>query len=148
MIVMYARVRKIPKSIQRQDFYLPSGEPVPPDETFHQFRGSRRIWKFKYLDTNRYIELAREGELITRRRVEIKAELRKTTKSGGKVSSKTWHLSSIMEHNAKDPAKCEAFWRKIDDKLKNFELTQEEEINIRAKIEADVPRPNGTSSGQ
>jgi hypothetical protein len=145
---MFANIKKIPKPIQKQDYYLPSGEPIPPSCYFPQFRGSNRKWKFKYLSASRAFELEQDGQLITRRRVEIKAELRKTSRSGGKVSSKTWHLASILERDTSDPIKCDAFWRKIDGKLKTFELSQEEEIKIRSKIEADVPRPNGTSSGQ
>lgn len=144
---MYAKVKKIKKTIQKKDFYLPSGEPVPPNEPFFQFRSSRRVWQYKYLDTNRALELAKDGELIIRQRVEIKAELRKSFRDNGKVSSKSWHLASILERDVTDPIKCEAFWCKIDGKLQTFELSQDEEINIRAKIQAVVPRPNDKSRG-
>lgn len=138
---MYAIVKKIEKPIQKKDFYLPSGEPVLPNMLFREFRGRQyNAWKFKYLSVGRAMELAEDGELIIRRRNEIKAELRRSFRSGGKVASETKHLASIMDRDVSDPIKCEAFWRKIDDKLKTFELSQEEEINIRAKIEADVPR--------
>lgn len=145
---MFANIKRLTKPIQKQDFYLLSGEPVQPDKTFAQFRSSKRFWKFKYLDIRRAKELVKDGNLIMRRRVEIKAEARKTFRSGGKVSSKTWHLASILERDISDPIKCEAFWRKIDGKLITFELSKEEENKIRAKIEAEVPRPKDTGSGQ
>ncbi len=81
--------------------------------------------------------------MIFRRRVEIKAELRKTFRKEGKVSSKTWHLASILERDISDPIKCEAFWQKIDGKLATFDLSETEEEKIRTKIESDVPRPSG-----
>ena len=92
--------------------------------------------------------LVEDRELIMHRRIEIKAEVRRTFRSDGKVSSKTWHLASILERDISDPIKCEAFWLKIDGKLITFELSQEEEKKIRAKIEVEVPRPKVTSSGQ
>ena len=79
--------------------------------------------------------------MIFRPRVEIKAELRRTFRNGKTVSSKTWHLASILERDTTDPTKCELFWRKIDGKLKAFELSEAELKKIREKIEADVPRP-------
>ncbi len=45
-----------------------------------------------------------------------------------------------MERDVANPTKREMFWRKIDAKLKNFELSEAEEIKIRKKIEDDVPR--------
>jgi hypothetical protein len=143
---MFANVKKIKKPIQKQDFYMPSGEPVPPDRYFLASKGSRyHSWQFKYLSITRGYELAKDGVLIIRQRVEIKAEIRKTFRNGGKVSSKSWHLASILERDVSDPIKCEAFWRKIDDKLKIFDLSEAEELRIRAKIESHVPK---LSSGQ
>lgn len=145
---MFAHIKKIKKPIRRQDFFLPSGDPVPPDKHFRQSRATYRLWKFKNLELYRVIEMAKDGELIFRRRVEIKVELRKSFRNDGKVSSKTWHLASILKRDITDPTKCEAFWNKVDDKLRTFELSPQNEDKIRAKIEAAVPRPNDRSSGQ
>jgi hypothetical protein len=146
---MYANVKRIIKPVQKQDFYLLSGESVPPDAGFPSVRTrTRDFWQFKYIGVGRALELAKDGKLTIRRRVEIKAELRKTFRSGGKVSSKTWHLASILERDVSDPIKCETFWRKIDAKLKTFDLSQAEETKIREKIEIQVPRQRNISSGQ
>lgn len=124
---------------------MPSGEPVQPDKGFPPAASRTRVfWKFKYLNITRAKELVEERKLILRRRIEIKAELRKTFRNDGKVSSRTWHLASILERDISNPIKCQSFWNKIEDKLKTFELSETEQAMIREKIEAVVPRPSKT----
>lgn len=146
---MFVRIKRIIKPIRRQDFYFPSGEPVPLDMNFH-WRGTVEtkdagfpyygFWKFKNIPISGLKDLEKHGVLIVRRRFEIKAELRKTFRVGNKVSSQTWHLASMSERDIAIPNNCELFWSKIDDKLKNFELSEDEEKKIREKILAIVPR--------
>jgi len=138
---MYANIKKIKKPIQKQDFFLPSGE-SPYSRKFPIFRNACGLWRFQSLNIKRANELAQDNFLIICPRTEIKVELRKSFRNGGKVSSKTWHLASIMDRDVYNPIKREAFWQKIDGKLKTFELLQEEETKIRAKIEAEIPRTN------
>ncbi len=76
---------------------MPSGKPIPFYERFRVFRNAESFWLFSSLNIKRANELAQEKILIIRPRIEIKVELRKTFRNGGKVSSKTWHLASIME---------------------------------------------------
>jgi hypothetical protein len=91
----------------------------------------------KYSDT-RANDSSKKRSLMLRRRVELKAELhhrfRVKVDQVSKVRSQTWHLASILEHDAADPTKCRAFWRKINDKLKSFELSKAELKAIREKI--------------
>ncbi len=79
------------------------------------------------------------------RRVEMKAELHKRFRKDKKVCSQTWHLASMLERDIADPIKCQSFWNKIEDKLKTFELSENEQAMIRGKIEAVVPRPSKRS---
>ncbi len=66
---MFAKVKRITKPIQKQDFYLPTGEPVLPDNYFPQFHRSRRLWKFKNLPIARAMELAQGGHLVFTSRI-------------------------------------------------------------------------------
>lgn len=140
---MFANIKKIEKPIQKQDFYLPTGEPVPPDRRFNPFRSHTRSFnKFKLIPIWRAEELAADGWLLLRRRIELKAELQKRFKKDKKVCSQTWHLASILERDITNAEKCQSFWNKIEDKLKTFELSEIEQAAIRGKIEAVIPRPN------
>ena len=148
---MYAKTKKITKPIRRKDFYLPSGAIVPPEMSFRWYDSLLPkdgifpyygYWKFKNIPVSGLKDLERHGLLIVRRRVEIKAELRKTSRVGKKIVSRTWHLASILESDTSDLNKREAFWNKIDEKLKTFNLSEQEEKKIRERIETDVPRLN------
>ncbi len=88
------------------------------------------------------MELAQDGHLVIRRRIELKSELHKRFRTDKKVRSQTFHLASILEHDITDTEKCQSFWNKIEDKLKTFELSETEQAAIRGKIEAVVPRPS------
>lgn len=136
MRFMYAKIKRKTKPIRKKDFYLPSGEPITEDMGFLWYG----TWKFKNIPLSGAMDLVKKGSLIVRRRVELKVELRKTFRVGKKVSSKTWHLASILEHDTADPQKCELFWRKVDEKLHNFDLSEMEEKNIWKTIEVEVPR--------
>jgi hypothetical protein len=146
---MFVRIKRIVKPIRRQDFYFPSGERVPLEKGFH-WHGTVAFkdvgfpyygfWKFKSIRISGLKDLEKNGLLIVRRRVEIKAELRKTFRVGNKVSSQTWHLASILERDTADPQKSQPFWCKIEDKLKTFELKDAELKAVREKIEAIVPK--------
>lgn len=145
---MFVRIKRIIKPIRRQDFYYPSGEPVPK-ETGFQWHGAVAskdadfpyygFCKFKNIPISGLQDLEKHGLLIVRRRIEIKIELRRTFRKGNKVSSQTWHLASILERDTADSIKCQSFWNKIEDKLKTFELKDTESKAIREKIAAVVP---------
>ena len=134
---MFAKVKKIIKPIQKQDFYLPNGEKVRPDYKLPWFG----FWQFKNLSIRALKVLVEDSRLILQRRIEFKAELHRRFRQGNKVRSKTWHLASILERDVADQQKCETFWQKIEKKLSSFELSEDEIKKIREKIEADVPRP-------
>ena len=119
---------------------MPSGESISLFSWFPISRNAKGRRQFSSLNIKRANELVEEKILIIRPRVEIKVELRKTFRNNGKISSQTWHLASIMECNICNPIKCEAFWQKINNKLKNFELSSEEKVKILTKIETSVPR--------
>lgn len=153
---MFAKVKRIVKPIRRKDFYRPSGRPVLPKSHF-LFYGSvpnkdktlpcYGYWQFKNIPISGLNELVEIGDLIICRRVEIKVELRRSVRSGKKVSSNTWYLASMLERDIADPIKCESFWNKVEDKLKNFELKDAEREAIRGKISAVVPMPNEKVEG-
>ena len=147
-MVMFAIIKRIKKPTQKQDFFTPSGEPVSPYRKFPVSRNAKSFRQFSSLNIRRANELAQEKLLIIRPRVEIKVELRKTFRNDGKVSSRTWHLASIMEGNVGNPIIREAFWQKIEDRLQAFKLSLGEKERIRKKIENDVPRMTTKSRGQ
>lgn len=139
---MFAKVKKIIKPIQKQDFCLPSGEPVPTEKFYRLSRTHHNGRAFKYLSIKEATKIAEFGFLRLSRRVEMKAELHKRFRRDKKVCSQTWHLASILERDIADPHKCQSFWNKIEDKLKDFELSEVERAVIREKIAADIPRPS------
>lgn len=145
---MFAKIKRITKPIRKKDFYYPSGESIAPTDLFPYYGiledyGISQlcgIWQFKSIPIRGLMSLVKKDIIVIRQRVEIKAELRKTIRIGKRVSSKSWHLASILEHEITNPQKNESFWNKVETKFKTLELSETEINEARRKIEPHVPR--------
>ncbi len=127
---MFANIKPIEKPIRRKDFRLPTGEPVPSDRRFSLFKRWNLAANFKYIRIDRAKELVKDGVLIVRRRVELRAELHHRFRKQGKVCSKGWHLASIMQSNITDAAQCQSFYNKIENRLQVIETEMNKKLSV------------------
>jgi hypothetical protein len=135
------------KPIQKQDYFLPSGEPVPYDKSiwthgrnfYVQFRNATH-------DQIRGHIKYRNGKFLIRRRIYIQFELRESVRTDGQSKSKSRALKSVtIRQGERDVPK--EFFKSVKNKLEGFGLTRSEQNAVIDQVRTHLERVIEEHSG-
>lgn len=137
------------KPMQKQDFFLASGEAVPFDKIIwysgRYFQHTVQFRNAEFGAVRRHFQNV-EGDLIIRRRIYIQFELRESVRIEGKNKSKSRNLKGVTIRQGKLDVPKD-FFKKVNEKLETFGLSRAEHKAIVDQVRTHLERIIAEHSG-